>query len=82
MTDRPMSPFGSRLALASDSTNARALLSAMGADAVPTADTRGGLLLGAAIADLTANPTMEDFNNLLAVLRAAGVIAPNEVTNV
>ncbi|WP_321878470.1 hypothetical protein [Paraburkholderia bannensis] len=73
--DRPISPFGARLLVASDSGNARSLIDAMGADAVPTAGTRGGVLLGAAIADLTANPTKDDFNNLLAVLRAAGVIA-------
>ena len=29
----------------------------------------------AAIADLTAAPTMEDFNSLLAALRTAGMLA-------
>ena len=36
---------------------------------------RGGVLQMAAIADLTAAPTMEDFNNLLAALRTAGILA-------
>lgn len=40
-----------------------------------TTSTRGGVLQMAAIADLTAAPTMEDFNNLLAALRTAGMLA-------
>lgn len=40
-----------------------------------TTSTRGGVLQMAAIADLTAAPTMEDFNNLLAALRTAGLLA-------
>ena len=36
---------------------------------------RGGVLQMDAIADLSAAPTMEDFNNLLAALRAAGMLA-------
>ena len=36
---------------------------------------RGGVLQMAAIADLSAAPTMEDFNNLLAALRTAGMLA-------
>ncbi|HIU43878.1 MAG TPA: hypothetical protein IAB67_06240 [Candidatus Ventrousia excrementavium] len=35
----------------------------------------GGVKQMAAIADLTAAPTMEDFNNLLAALRTAGMLA-------
>ena len=40
-----------------------------------TTSVRGGVLQMAAIADLTAAPTMEDFNNLLAALRTAGILA-------
>lgn len=40
-----------------------------------TTSTRGGVLQMAAITDLTAAPTMEDFNNLLAALRTAGMLA-------
>lgn len=40
-----------------------------------TTSIRGGVLQMAAIADLTAAPTMEDFNNLLAALRTAGMLA-------
>ncbi len=40
-----------------------------------TTSTRGGVLQMAAISDLTAAPTMEDFNNLLAALRTAGMLA-------
>lgn len=42
-------------------------------DATPSA--RGGVLQMSAIADLTAAPTMENFNNLLAALRTAGMLA-------
>lgn len=44
---------------------------------LPDASTsvRGGVLQMAAIADLTAAPTMEDFNSLLAALRTAGMLA-------
>ena len=40
-----------------------------------TTSARGGVLQMAAITDLTAAPTMEDFNNLLAALRTAGMLA-------
>lgn len=40
-----------------------------------TTSIRGGVLQMAAITDLTAAPTMEDFNNLLAALRTAGMLA-------
>ena len=40
-----------------------------------TASVRGGVLQMAAIADLTAAPTQQDFNNLLAALRTAGMLA-------
>lgn len=43
--------------------------------ATPTASVRGGVLQQAAIADLTAAPTQQDFNALLAALRAASVIS-------
>ena len=43
---------------------------------LPAAGTAiGGVLQMAAIADLSAAPTMEDFNNLLAALRTAGMLA-------
>ena len=42
-----------------------------------TTSVRGGVLQMAAIADLTAAPTMEDFNTLLAALRTAGMLANN-----
>lgn len=35
----------------------------------------GGVKQGDAIADLSAAPTQTDFNNLLAILRATGLIA-------
>ena len=40
-----------------------------------TTSTKGGVLQMAAITDLTAAPTMEDFNSLLAALRTAGMLA-------
>lgn len=40
-----------------------------------TTSVRGGVLQMAAISDLSAAPTMEDFNNLLAALRTAGMLA-------
>lgn len=40
-----------------------------------TTAVRGGVLQMAAIVNLTAAPTMEDFNNLLAALRTAGMLA-------
>lgn len=40
-----------------------------------TTSARGGVLQMPAIADLSAAPTMEDFNNLLAALRTAGMLA-------
>lgn len=44
---------------------------------LPNATTavRGGVLQMTAIADLTAAPTQQDFNNLLAALRTAGMLA-------
>lgn len=39
-----------------------------------TASVRGGVLQMAAIADLSAAPTQQDFNNLLAALRTAGML--------
>lgn len=40
-----------------------------------TTAVRGGVLQMSAISDLTDAPTMEDFNNLLAALRTAGMLA-------
>ena len=40
-----------------------------------TTSVRGGVLQMAAIADLTAAPTQQDFNNLLVALRTAGMLA-------
>ena len=40
-----------------------------------TTSARGGVLQMEAITDLSAAPTMEDFNNLLAALRTAGMLA-------
>lgn len=40
-----------------------------------TTSVRGGVLQMAAIADLSATPTQQDFNNLLAALRTAGLLA-------
>ena len=40
-----------------------------------TTAVRGGVLQMAAIADLSAAPTQQDFNNLLAALRTAGMLA-------
>lgn len=40
-----------------------------------TTSMRGGVLQMAAITDLTAAPTQQDFNNLLAALRTAGMLA-------
>ena len=40
-----------------------------------TTSARGGVLQMPAIADLTAAPTQQDFNNLLAALRTAGMLA-------
>lgn len=40
-----------------------------------TTSVRGGVLQMAAIADLSAAPTQQDFNNLLAALRTAGLLA-------
>lgn len=46
---------------------------AMAGNKVPTATQRGGVLLQADIVDLEAEPTMEDYNALLAKLRSAGI---------
>ena len=40
-----------------------------------TTSVRGGVLQMSAIADLSAAPTQQDFNNLLAALRTAGMLA-------
>lgn len=37
----------------------------------------GGVKMAAAVADTAAAPTQQEFNALLAALRAAGIIAPN-----
>ena len=44
---------------------------------LPTATTSalGGVKMAAAVADAAAAPTMEEFNSLLASLRAAGILA-------
>lgn len=49
---------------------------AMAGNRTPTSTIRGGVLQQPAFPNLTAAPTQADFNNLLATLRAAGVIAP------
>ncbi|WP_321814585.1 MULTISPECIES: hypothetical protein [unclassified Paraburkholderia] len=77
-----MTAFGAMLVTARGRDAALVMLGAMASDAVPTTEVRGGVLLGTAIADLTAAPTLDDFNNLLAVLRAAGVIeTPNSTVS-
>lgn len=48
---------------------------AMAGNKAPTTSQRGGVIMQPAIADLTAAPTQENFNALLAALRAAGVLA-------
>ncbi|PYE89599.1 hypothetical protein [Phyllobacterium leguminum] len=48
---------------------------AMAGNKEPTTSERGGVLQQAAMADLTAAPTQDNFNAVLAVLRDAGVIA-------
>lgn len=40
-----------------------------------TTSALGGVKMAAAVADATAAPTMEEFNGLLASLRAAGILA-------
>lgn len=47
---------------------------AMAGNKVPTTTQRGGVLLQAAQADITAAPTQQDFNALLAKLRSAGIL--------
>ncbi len=49
---------------------------AMAGNKVPTLTQRGGVLKQAAQADSAAAPTKDEFNALLAKLRAAGVITP------
>lgn len=47
--------------------------------AAPASATAPGVVRqAAAVADLTAAPTQADFNGLLAVLRAAGILAATE----
>lgn len=48
---------------------------AMAGNKTPTTTQRGGVLQQPAISDLTSDPTMADYNALLAALRAAGIIA-------
>lgn len=48
---------------------------AMAGNKVPTTTQRGGVLQQAAIADLTAAPTQQNINDILAALRGAGIIA-------
>lgn len=47
---------------------------AMAGNKVPTATERGGVLLQAAQPDVSAAPTQQDYNDLLAKLRAAGIL--------
>lgn len=49
---------------------------AMAGNKVPTTTQRGGVLQQAAIADVSAAPTQQNFNAVLAALRAAGLLAP------
>lgn len=53
------------------------VLSALGGGAVPNAtpDTAGIVKQAASMADITAAPTQADFNNLLAALKTAGIMA-------
>lgn len=48
---------------------------AMAGNKVPTTAQRGGVLQQVAIADLTAAPTQQNINSILAALRAAGILA-------
>lgn len=48
---------------------------AMAGNKAPTATQRGGVLQQAAIADVSAAPTQQNFNAVLAALRAAGLLA-------
>jgi len=48
---------------------------AMAGNKTPTATERGGVLQQTAIADLSAAPTQQDINGILAKLRAAGILA-------
>lgn len=48
---------------------------AMAGNKTPTTTQRGGVLQQPAIPDLTSDPTMADYNALLAALRAAGILA-------
>lgn len=48
---------------------------AMAGNKVPTTTQRGGVLQGD-FPNITADPTMADFNNLLAAIRATGLFAP------
>lgn len=43
-----------------------------------TTEAIGGVKQAAAVADAADTPTQAEFNNLLASLRAAGILAPNE----
>jgi len=48
---------------------------AMAGNKTPTTTQRGGVLQQTAIADLTAAPTQQDINGILAKLRSAGILA-------
>lgn len=48
---------------------------AMAGNKVPTTTQRGGVLQQAAIADVSAAPTQQNINDILAALRAAGILA-------
>lgn len=66
---------GKALLVAASKSAGRTAIDAMAVDATPTTTARGGVLQAAAQADLTAAPTQDDFNALLAKLRTAGVLA-------
>lgn len=66
---------GKALLVADSKSAGRTAIDAMAVDATPTSTARGGVLQAAAQADLTAAPTQDDFNALLAKLRTAGVLA-------
>lgn len=65
---------GKALVAAADAAAVRTAIGAL-PDAKATSTVRGGVLLAPAQTDLTAAPTQDDFNGLLAKLRTAGVLA-------
>lgn len=58
-----------------DPTIGTTATTAMAGNKTPTTTDRGGVLQQAAIADLTAAPTQQNVNAILAALRAAGLLA-------